>query len=327
MLILPRAEWKARRSPSDDTAQRIFPCVGRRATAMRVSPIPLPLGANEPLCDFRGAIWPQTIGTAMFGDYTVWLWLLKLGALLNLYFLVGTAAVNADAYVVVPAQIFLVVSLYRCLFPVRYEHYVVFHDSVLSSVFATRVLATFAEVAYIFLFACVLQLLNVENVSWVNGLAWLMVLQVVICQVCVWVAILTERFEFYFYEELGWVFMFVANTIASAYLYLTVGTLAGREILLELNLVFGVVYLPFQVINLVAVRAQAKKQGHSEARWTLERFATGLRRSIRVKNPRTDAASWGGIVGLLWMTGYWATLLPMWVYYIIRVLSPDWAMS
>ena len=264
----------------------------------------------------------------MLGDYTVLLWLLKLGALPNLYFLVSTAASNTDAYVIVPAQIFFAVSLYRCLFPVRYEHYVVFHDSVLSSVFATRLLATFAEVAYIYLLACVLRRLNVENVGWVDGLAWLMVLQVVICQVCVWVAILAERFEFYFHEELGWLFMFVANTVASAYLYLTVGDrLAGREILLELNLIYGVLYVPFQVINLVAVRAQAKKQGHAEAAWTWGQFATGLRRSIRVKNPRSDAESWGGIVGLIWMTGYWATVLPMWVYYIIRVLSPDWVMS
>jgi hypothetical protein len=66
-----------------------------------------------------------------------------------------------------------------------------------------------------------------------------MLLQIVISQVSVWVAILTERFAFYFYEELGWVFLFVANTIATAYLYLTADTLAGREVLLELNLAFG----------------------------------------------------------------------------------------
>ena len=60
---------------------------------------------------------------------------------------------------------------------------------------------------------------------------------------------------------------------------------------------------------------------HSETPWTLEQFASGLRRSIRVKNPRTDAESWGGIVGLIWMTGYWATLLPLWVYYIVRLFA------
>ena len=41
----------------------------------------------------------------MLRDYTVVLWLLKLGALINLYFLVNTMRLppsEADAYVVLP---------------------------------------------------------------------------------------------------------------------------------------------------------------------------------------------------------------------------------
>src|SRR5262245_18501947 len=54
-------------------------------------------------------------------DYTIFLWVLKLGAVANLYFLVNTAAVagTVDTSVVIPAQILFVVSAYRCLFPVR----------------------------------------------------------------------------------------------------------------------------------------------------------------------------------------------------------------
>lgn len=52
-----------------------------------------------------------------------------------------------------------------------------------------------AEVACIFLLACVLWRLNLGHVGWVNVVAGRMVLQVVICQVSVWVAVLTERFE------------------------------------------------------------------------------------------------------------------------------------
>jgi hypothetical protein len=188
-------------------------------------------------------------------------------------------------------------------------------------VFATRLLATFAEVSYIFLLAYVLQRLNVEQIAWVNLIAWCMVLQSLVCQVCVWLAILTERFQFYFYEELGWVLMFAENTIVSAYLHLSVGAFGGREILLQLNLAFGVVYMPFQIVNLWKVRTQAKADGDTGAPWTLERFATGLRRSVQVKNPHTDADSWGGIVGVLWMTGYWATVLPLWVHYIVRLIA------
>jgi hypothetical protein len=188
-------------------------------------------------------------------------------------------------------------------------------------VFATRLLATFAEVAFIFLLAYVLQRLNVAGVGWVYGVAVYMVLQIVLSQIFVWLAIVGEQFELYFYEELGWVFLFAALVIASVYLRLTVDADAAKEILLDLNLLFAAVYLPFQIINLRAIRANARREARPRAPWTAERVATGIQRSIQVKNRRTDAASWGGIVGLIWMTGYWATLLPMWVYEIVRAFS------
>ncbi len=263
----------------------------------------------------------------MFEDYTVFLWLLKLGGLLNLCFLVTMSQLTsggADAYVILPAQILFAVSAYRCFFPVRYEHNVVFHDSIFSSIFATRLLATFSEVAYIFLFSHVLRLLNVDHVEWVTILSWLMVVQVVISQGFVWVAILAEQFEFYFYEELGWGFIFAANTIASAYLYVAAGARGGRDVLLELNLLFGIVYLPWQVIHLTTLRAEARRNSGKSAassRSIAMRLASGLKRAVQVKNRRTDADSWGGLVGLTWMVAYWATLIPMWVYYIVMVLG------
>jgi hypothetical protein len=147
----------------------------------------------------------------------------------------------------------------------------------------------------------------------------------VISQGFVWAAILTEQIELYYYEELGWALIFVANTMASAYLYLTVGALEDREVVLKLNLLFGIVYLPWQVIQLTALRASARKNGGKSgagSRSISKQLATGLKRAVRMKTRRTDAASWGGLIGLTWMTGYWATLIPMWVYYIVRVLCP-----
>jgi hypothetical protein len=258
----------------------------------------------------------------MFRDYTIVLWLLKLGGLINLYFLVNTflpPAADAGAYIVLPAQVLFAVSAYRCLFPVRYEHNVVFHDSFFSSIFVTRLLATFSEIAYIFLFSHVLRLLNTGRVGWVIVLSWLMVAQVVVSQGFVWAAILTERLELYYYEELGWALIFVANTIASAYLYLTVNGLGAREVLLQLNLLFGFVYLPWQVIHLATLRANARRTS-GKARVTSPSILTGLKRAVRVKTRRTDSDSWGGFVGLTWMTAYWATLIPMWVYYMVKVL-------
>jgi len=261
----------------------------------------------------------------MVRDYSVFLWLLKLGALVNLYFLLGTLAIaGADPLVLVPAQILFAVSAYRCLFPVRYEHNIVLHDSIFSSIFVTRLLATFSEVAYIFLFSHVLRVLNVDHVEWIIVLSWLMVGQVAISQCCVWTAILLEEFQYYFYEELGWFFIFAANTISSLYLILTVDALGGRKVLLVLNLSFGALYLPWQSLHLRSLRAEAREQDRSAASSIpiSIRLADGLKRAMQVKNPRTDSASWGGTIGLTWMTAYWATLIPMWTYYIVRVLAP-----
>jgi hypothetical protein len=261
----------------------------------------------------------------MLRDYTIVLWLLKLGGLINLYFLVNTFLLppaEAEAYIVLPAQILFAVSAYRCLFPVRYEHNVVFHDSVFSSIFLTRLLATFSEIAYIFLFSHVLRLLNTARVEWVIVLSWLMVAQVVVSQGFVWAAILSDRLELYYYEELGWALIFLANTIASAYLYLTVNGLGGREVLLELNLLFGIVYLPWQVIHLASLRANARRTS-GETGAGARSILAGLQRAVRVKTRRTDADSWGGFIGLTWMTAYWATLIPVWVYYMVKVLCPN----
>jgi hypothetical protein len=249
----------------------------------------------------------------MSRDYTVPLWLLKLGAPLNVYFLLTTPDAG-DPLITAPARILFAVSAFRCLLPVRYEHNVVFHDSIFSSIFLTRLLATFAEVAYVFQFSHVLRVLDTEHLPFVSALSWLMVGQVVISQVLVWAAILTGRLALYFYEELGWAVIFAANTLASAYLYFLAGAPVSHPALLQLNLLFGAVYLPWQVLHLRMLRANARSG-------LVDPAAGGLLRAIRVRERRTDAESWGGPVGLSWMIGYWATIIPAWVYVIVRLLA------
>ncbi len=80
-----------------------------------------------------------------------------------------------DGWLAVPALIFFAVSAYRCVFPVRYETSAVFHQSIFSSIFTTRVLATASEIFYIYAFSRVVRLLNVGDVAWVNTLSWSMV--------------------------------------------------------------------------------------------------------------------------------------------------------
>ena len=263
----------------------------------------------------------------MFQDFTVFLWILKLGALVNLHFLANTLVPpgnTADPHLLVPARILFAVSAFRCLFPNQYKGNVVFHDTPLSSIFLTRLLATFAEVAFIYQLSHVLRLLNVDRLGWVDVLSWLMVVQVVISQFFVWGAILTGRLALYFWEEFGWAILVAANAIASAGLYPNRHALGEAESFLYINLLFGLVYLAWQVANLRLQIADARRAGETlrpATRVSGTLLGEGLRRSIRERNRTTDATAWGGLVGLTWMTGYFATLLPMWAHRIVVVFS------
>ena len=151
-----------------------------------------------------------------------------------------------------------------------------------------------------------------------------MVVQVVISQCFVWGAILTGRLALYFWEELGWAILVAANAVASAGLYSNRDALGDAGILIHINLLFGLVYLAWQVANLRLQIADARRAGETlrpatRVSWKLLR--EGLRRSIRERNRTTDASAWGGLVGLTWITGYFATLLPMWANQIVVVFS------
>lgn len=262
----------------------------------------------------------------MTKDFTAFLWLLKLGALINLYFLIDSfsASSDSDTHIVIAGQILFAVSAYRCLFPNRYKDNVVFHDSPLSSIFLTRLLATVTEVAFIYQFSRVIRLLNVDDVGWVDALAWLMVLQVVVSQGFVWAAIATKRLVLYFYEELGWAVIFAANTVTSLYLLATLDDLGQGRSLLVLNLLFGLVYLPWQFVHVRALRADALTaddvtDAPQEVTWRV--VEEGVRESVHTRNRKTDGEAWGGVVGLTWMFCYWATLIPIWVHHVVGVFS------
>jgi hypothetical protein len=263
----------------------------------------------------------------MLQDLTLFLWLLKLGALLNFSFLAKTfvpPGSTADPHLLVPAQILFAVSAFRCLFPNQYKGNVVFHDTPLSSIFLTRLLATFAEVGFVYQLSHVLRLLNVDRIGWIDAFSWLMVAQVVVSQFFVWGAILTGRLALYFWEELGWAILIAANAVTSAALYPKRHSVGDAAIFLYVNLLFGLVYLTWQVANLRLQIADARRAGETLRPATPvsgKLLAEGLRRSMYERNRTTDASAWGGLVGVLWMAGYFATLLPLWAHHIVAVFS------
>lgn len=121
-----------------------------------------------------------------------------------------------------------------------------------------------------------------------------MILQLVISQGCVWSTIPTGRLVFFYYEELGWANIFALNTIASAYLYLTVDLPSEAGMLLRLNLLFGLFYLPWQFFHLRALHSDAR-QSYTRDRqemgssWKL--LKADLWRSIHVLHPASGAAA------------------------------------
>ena len=259
----------------------------------------------------------------MLPDFKILLWLLKLGAILNLFLFVQANTLwsqqPGEPHLLL-AQIFFLVSAFRCVFPVRYKDQVVLHDTVFSSIFLTRALATFAELAFIYLLSEVLRRLNSMAVGWVTVLSWYMVFQVVLSQVFVWWAIASQRLVLYVYEEVGWAGMLLANTLASAFLYWTLDPEGGPQLLLLFNLLFGAIYLPWQAVHLYSLMRDAGGQGMSRSVAGGTPLGVGLWRALTLRRRTTESGAWGGLIGLTWMVAYWATLLPLWVDQIVWLL-------
>ena len=250
------------------------------------------------------------------------LWSIKIGAVLNLYFFYKTFSsplLFTNLNLLIPARVFFLVSVYRCLFPVNYVGNIVFHKSIFSSVFITRLCATFSEIAMIYQISYLLHLLNVNNIFFINLISIFMVVQVIISQCCVWIAILKRNTVFYFYEELGWFIIYFFNTTISIYLFSSIEYSEKIYILIIINIFFGIFYLPWQFIHLRTIYNRSKKNRLDD----LNKISiiNGLKNSIKVKNLSVKLDDWGGIIGLTWMLAYWASIMPIWIYLIISLNS------
>ena len=257
--------------------------------------------------------------------YKYLLWTLKIGALVNIYFLLQTIVSpisSVDPYLLIPAQILFLVSAYRCLFPVNYSSYAVLHDNSFSSVFITRFFVTFVEISYIFMFSYVIRIINDHELLFVDIFSWLMVVQVSISQVFVWCAILTKNENLYFYEEIGWFNIFLLNFVCSVIILLTFIDFNNLEILLYLNLLFGIGYLPWQIFHLKSIKVRISKlQNDSSGNYLRTTAFEGLKNSLNRRIVSHDPEDWGGIIGFTWMLNYFVTLIPVWVYFILYTFS------
>ena len=250
------------------------------------------------------------------------LWFLKLGAIINALYFLSSLEIDAIPHLKTPAQIFFLISAFRCLFPVSYPNNTVFHDTILSSVFLTRFLATFSEIAMIYQLSVLMRLLNTEELMLINSLSWIMVIQVCVSQVFVWSAIFFQHRILYFYEEIGWFIIYSINTGVSLFILLNTTGSTGGDLLLYLNIIFGAGYLPWQFFHLKFLL----KDGYNQRNENLPQpiiswseFLNGIQNSITVMHSSTHSGDWGGIIGITWMFGYWAIIMPAWIYLIMKL--------
>ena len=220
---------------------------------------------------------------------------------------------------IIPARIFFLVSIYRCLFPVNYIGNIIFHSSFFSSIFLTRLFATCSEIAMIFQISYLIRLFNVNNIYLIDVLSSLMVVLVVFSQFFVWVAILKRKSIYYFYEEIGWFIIYAINTTVSIYLYFQLYLLNSVHLLIVLNILFGFFYLPWQILHLNYLRKNIREVNENNFNRITYKLSTGLFNSLTSKNISVKLEDWGGFIGMTWMTAYWATIMPLWIYVIVSL--------
>ena len=147
-----------------------------------------------------------------------------------------------------------------------------------------------------------------------------MVIQVTISQFFCWGAILIKYERFYFYEELGWFIIFLFNSICSIIL-LNSNISSDHNILVILNIIFGILYLPWQVFHLKSIlnRIKGNKDIQNQSmKFNVEKMKMEFNNSFHERKVTYEQSDWGGVVGIMWMYGYWILIIPIWVFYIVR---------
>jgi hypothetical protein len=257
--------------------------------------------------------------------------MLVAGTFLNLYLLYRLNILHGSVptEMLLPAQIFCAVNGFRCLFPNRYNGNVVLHDTLLSSIFLTRTLATVAEIAWISQLAWyVLEMMSHNNstlillgpigVTLMHIAAWSMIILCVIAQLCVWLSLLLETVGLMWYEEACWAGIFVLNTALNVILLVcgaaSFDTSGSRGHGVMISLVYALPYLTFQLaFHLPDLARSGDRTVFSML--TSSQLKKGTKKAMYVRNQSSQKSSWGGDVGIVWMTAYWV-LLPLWPVYI-----------
>ena len=149
-----------------------------------------------------------------------------------------------------------------------------------------------------------------------------MVIQVIASQFFCWGAILLKYERFYFYEEFGWFVIFFINTILSIAM-LSLDLSNAHHSLIIINIVFGALYLPWQVLHLKSITKRINNNPEIKAqefKVDSSKVKVELKSSINDRKLSFESNDWGGVVGMMWMYGYWILFIPVWMFYIILII-------
>ncbi|XP_063693635.1 uncharacterized protein LOC134825387 [Bolinopsis microptera] len=235
-----------------------------------------------------------------------------LGVLPNLYLLWTLLHLPATT-ITTCATIFIGINTFRCVFPNRYNNNIVLRDTVLSSIFITRLLATFSEVSWLIMLSEVakdLDTLTVQSPT-ISLLADTLPPICILAQCFVWSSIILHTDSLMFWEEFFWFLLFIINTGINL-VFLHHG---HHSILITLSLLHGALYLPWQILNLKFILS-LDDPPFCFSDVTVTRVVQGLKRAVWYRKQSVVREDWGGWIGESWMFCYWV-VMPVWLATIV----------
>ena len=93
--------------------------------------------------------------------------------------------------------------------------------------------------------------------------------------------------------------------------------------LIIINIVFGILYLPWQVLHLKSITQRINSNSEIKAqefKINSSKVMHEFKNSISDRKVSFDSKDWGGTVGMMWMYGYWILFIPTWMFYIILTI-------
>ena len=54
--------------------------------------------------------------------------------------------------------------------------------------------------------------------------------------------------------------------------------------------------------------------------FNIEKMKMEFNNSFHERKVTYEQSDWGGVVGIMWMYGYWILIIPIWVFYIVRAI-------